>query len=304
MILELKEYAKTLPFSQKTDLYNELANKFGISVITAKKYYNLSDEDMPNPNKPKKNKLSNKSKINGYRNMVYKMLKDKISPVIIKEYVKYKGFTGSDHSLEFFITCISVNNFNKQLNLMTFSKCIEVPGLITIKRNDLLKYITTKNTKINKDKNIEKHFSLIKEKYPIINEITNVYNDFYNIFHEKKEYLLNDFIKKYEPKDIINNNTGEVIELDDNIENIKSGIQGFIKSIKKDIAPIKAAISLPESSGFVEGNNNKFKLIKRILYGRCNLVNLFKKCFSIFSLKTNINIFGLLNFNDSIPYYA
>ena len=63
-------------------------------------------------------------------------------------------------------------------------------------------------------------------------------------------------------------------------------------------------ISFNESSGFVEGNNNKFKLIKRILYGRCNLVNLFKKCFSIFSLNTSNNIFELLNFYSSIPNKA
>ncbi|MFM2489779.1 transposase [Enterococcus avium] len=37
------------------------------------------------------------------------------------------------------------------------------------------------------------------------------------------------------------------------------------------------------SSGFVEGNNNKFKLIKRIVYGRSGLVNLSKKCLLAFS---------------------
>ena len=105
-------------------------------------------------------------------------------------------------------------------------------------------------------------------------------------------------------KNNINIKTGLIVETDDNIENLKSGIQGFIKSIKKDITPIKAAISFNESSGFVEGNNNKFKLIKRILYGRCNLVNLFKKCFSIFSLNTSNNIFELLNFYSSIPNKA
>ncbi|MTL74975.1 hypothetical protein GMA27_04945, partial [Turicibacter sanguinis] len=40
-----------------------------------------------------------------------------------------------------------------------------------------------------------------------------------------------------------------------------------------------------ESSGFIEGNNNKFKLLKRILYGRANLFNLFKKCYTAFQLK-------------------
>lgn len=258
---------------------------------------------MPNPEKPKKYILK-KSKVNGYRNMVYKMVKDNIKPTIIKEYVIYKGFTGTEKSIEHLINLISSNNFNKKLNMMTFKQSIEVPGLITIKRNDLLKYITTKNPKIKKDKIIETHIQIIKEKYPIINEVISVYNDFYNIFKETQENLLDEFINTYEIKNNVNAETGEVYEPDDNIENVKSGIQGFIKSIKKDIAPIKAAISFSESSGFVEGNNNKFKLIKRILYGRCNLVNLFKKCFSVFSLKSSKNIFDLLNFYSSIPNQA
>ncbi len=126
-----------------------------------------------------------------------------------------------------------------------------------------------------------------------------------SIAHEYRHwYQFLEVKNKDELKENINPETGEILEIDDNIENVKSGIQGFIKSIKKDIAPIKAAISFNESSGFVEGNNNKFKLIKRILYGRCNLVNLFKKCFSIFSLKASSNIFNLLNFSSSIPHQA
>ena len=58
----------------------------------------------------------------------------------------------------------------------------------------------------------------------------------------------------------------------------ESRISTFCNGLKKDIAPVKNAISHPESSGFVEGNNNKFKLIKRIVYGRSGLVNLSKKC--------------------------
>ena len=60
--------------------------------------------------------------------------------------------------------------------------------------------------------------------------------------------------------------------------NFKSEIQAFCNGLKKDIAPVKNAISLSISSGFVEGNNNKFKALKRIVYGRSRLVNLEKKC--------------------------
>jgi len=42
---------------------------------------------------------------------------------------------------------------------------------------------------------------------------------------------------------------------------LDSKAKKIIEGIKKDIAPVKNAISFDESSGFVEGNNNKFKLI-------------------------------------------
>ena len=57
-----------------------------------------------------------------------------------------------------------------------------------------------------------------------------------------------------------------------------SEIESFCNGIKRDITPVKNAISLSVSSGFVEGNNNKFKVLKRIVYGRSGLVNLEKKC--------------------------
>lgn len=90
-------------------------------------------------------------------------------------------------------------------------------------------------------------------------------------------------------------------KLIDFIENYRdSKLKGFVEGIEKDIAPIKNAISLPYSSGFVEGNNNKFKLIKRILYGRSNLVNLFRKCYVPFLMNnTDFNLIDLLKTKNS-----
>ena len=74
--------------------------------------------------------------------------------------------------------------------------------------------------------------------------------------------------------------------IDDFIEKYRdSTIASFCNGIERDIAPVKNAISLKVSSGFVEGNNNKFKLIKRIVYGRSGLVNLAKNVLWRFFLK-------------------
>ena len=59
----------------------------------------------------------------------------------------------------------------------------------------------------------------------------------------------------------------------------KKQTESFCNGIRKYIALVKNAIYLDVSSGFVEGNNNKFKLLKRIVYGRSGLVNLAKNVF-------------------------
>lgn len=280
---------------KETAKYKLISEKYNISSVTAKKYFNMTDDEMPKIDKPKYYNTS-KTPINGFRNIIYKMCKDNISPIIIKEYVLYKGYKGTEIALQCFIERILYNNFGIKFHRTSFIQKTLYPGLVIIKRRDLLKYITTKNEKIKKDKIIDKYINIIKERYPVINEIINLYNEFYNIFKMKDESLLDEFLNKYSNNQInIDSKTGEVTEIDDNIENVKSGINGFIKSIKKDIAPVKAAISYNESSGFVEGNNNKFKLVKRILYGKSNLVNLFYKVYPIFSMNNKNNIFELLN---------
>ena len=92
-----------------------------------------------------------------------------------------------------------------------------------------------------------------------------IYNDFYETIMGSDCEALDIFISKYK----------------------ESRLKTLIEGIEKDIAPIKNAISFPQSSGFVEGNNNKFKLIKRILYGRSKIVNLFRKCYLPFLMNNS-----------------
>ncbi|MCB6707571.1 transposase, partial [[Clostridium] saccharogumia] len=149
------------------------------------------------------------------------------------------------------------NNFSISLSMGWYIKYKYPDNIIIIKRNEILKYITTKNEKTKKNKTVEKNIQIIKERYPIITELEKIYDSFYSTIKEADTDQLDKFIDNYR----------------------ESVLKGFIEGIEKDIAPIKNAISYPYSSGFVEGNNNKFKLIKRILYERSKIVNLFRKCY-------------------------
>lgn len=45
-------------------------------------------------------------------------------------------------------------------------------------------------------------------------------------------------------------------------------VQSFVKSVSKDITPIKNAIRFKINNGLIEGLNNKVKALKRSMYGR------------------------------------
>ncbi|MEY8331058.1 transposase [Lachnospiraceae bacterium 48-33] len=126
-----------------------------------------------------------------------------------------------------------------------------------IKRNEILKYILTKNPKSKRNETVEEHINLIKEHYSTVRWTEDVFHTFHSALMEKEPSKIDDFLEKY----------------------TDSSLKGFCKCIKKDIAPVKNVISLEVSSGFAEGNNNKFKLIKRIVYGRTKLANLSKNVF-------------------------
>jgi transposase len=47
-----------------------------------------------------------------------------------------------------------------------------------------------------------------------------------------------------------------------------SELRGFAKGLRKDWAAVTAGLTLPYSSGAVEGHVNRIKMIKRQMYGR------------------------------------
>lgn len=130
------------------------------------------------------------------------------------------------------------------------------PDVTVISRTSLLKYMLTVNPKTKMDKEVDEHIGAIREKFPAAARVEEIFREFHSILMGKEPDRLDGFLEKYED----------------------SEIKSFCNGIKKDIAPVKNAISFDVSSGFVEGNNNKFKLLKRIVYGRSGLVNLEKKC--------------------------
>ena len=227
-----------------------------ISSLIAKRYLAMTQADISRLDNPD-NYKKRESSMNVWLNVIYKMMADGCSNELIYFYIKrQKVFHEPEHKLADYIYLIGKNNFpdSPPFNVKTTMEWVLPPEVIIITRTDLLKYILTCNPKTKRDSNIEKYISQIKSLYPVVEKVETMFKEFHALLMGRDETKLDEYLEKY----------GE------------SKLESFCNGIKKDITPVKNAISLSVSSGFVEGNN--FKVLKRIVYGRSGLVNLEKKC--------------------------
>ena len=206
-----------------------------------------------------RNYKKRESPMNEWLNVIFKMMEDRHSGETIYFYIMHQpSFCESKSLLIEYIYVLGKNNFPDRESFVGkyLMERVFPPDVIVIRRTEILKYLLTCNPKVKKDEKVGMYIDKIKEKYPVAARVESIFKEFHGIIMGEEPENLDKFLKKYED----------------------SEIKSFCHGIKKDIAPVKNAISYPISSGFVEGNNNKFKLLKRIVYGRSGLVNLTKKC--------------------------
>lgn len=234
-----------------------LAQAYGMSAVNARRYLNMSDEEVAKI-KDFKERGKRKTDMDGYMNIVYKMLADGQTPDFVYSYILHLGYAGSLHSLVNHIKAIARNNFGIRLGMGFPNECSYPKDIVVIKRFDLLKYITRKDKAKMEDTNVAKYYGLIEEKFAQVKACAEIWNDFYSILMGNDPDKLDHFLQKYED----------------------SPVSSFVNGIKMDIAPVKNAISTPISSGFVEGGNCRYKATKRLMFGRSGLHHLFLKTYA------------------------
>ena len=92
----------------------------------------------------------------------------------------------------------------------------------------------------------------IFSKYPQVKEIRRCIQDFRKIYEDKDVTLLEQFIAHYS-------------------ESPSNPIKSFASGLCSDLTAVKNSVTSQLSNGFVEGNNNKIKAIKRMMYGRAKI---------------------------------
>lgn len=114
-----------------------------------------------------------------------------------------------------------------------------------------IKQLLFRNIEEIKDENTRKDLEEYLETNQELNTLINMLRRFKEIIFSKKTKRLNKWIK--DAKKI----------------NVKE-LNSFITLIESDIEAVKNAIKYNYSNGLTEGFNNKTKVIKRIMYGRCS----------------------------------
>ena len=92
----------------------------------------------------------------------------------------------------------------------------------------------------------------IKNTFPVISMLSECLSQFRNVFEKKSAEALSEYIVRYKGCEM-------------------EPLKKLAESMEKDIVPVTNAVVEKYSNGYVEGTNNKLKLIKRMGYGRCKL---------------------------------
>lgn len=96
----------------------------------------------------------------------------------------------------------------------------------------------------------EPHRKYIFGNYKNIWELQQCIREFRKLFEKKSVPSLYLFIEKY---------------LNSEIKSLRT----FANGLQRDIDAVENAVAYDYSNGFVEGTNNRLKMIKRTMYGRC-----------------------------------
>lgn len=115
-----------------------------------------------------------------------------------------------------------------------------------ITRNGVFQYLWM-NSELSQN-----HVEYIFNEYPLLYEIRKCIQTFRKIYETQNMPLLYLFIDTYKKCAI-------------------HSLKTFANGLSKDIDAVENSVASDLSNGFVEGTNNKLKMVKRTMYGRCGL---------------------------------
>lgn len=135
-----------------------VAEHFGISQLTAKKYVQMTETELENMDNPKNYRKRKDSTMDNWLNVIFKMMEDGHSNETIFYYIQEQpDFTESRKKLGNYIYLIGKNNFPGRalFNPKYLMEQVLPPDVICFQRTEILKYLLTCNSKTPKNEELK-----------------------------------------------------------------------------------------------------------------------------------------------------
>ncbi|MBD5560514.1 MAG: ISL3 family transposase, partial [Clostridia bacterium] len=241
----------------------EIARRMNLAPSTVGRYVHMTQEDIAALESPKPQKR--KSRAGRYRNIVHKMMVDGHDDRTIFWYLRRVGIDDPAASICTTIRTISVNNFpDRKLmhtDRITGTSSARVPvNAQRFSRKQVGIYLCSLEENCQPNPLLEAHLPELCAAYPTLSWAQSAFEIFYSVITGDDADAVDRFIAAYQT----------------------SPLKSFCHGLSMDIEAVKNAVCEDLSSGFVEGGNNKIKVIKRIGYGRASLKTLEKKSVAAF----------------------
>lgn len=170
---------------------------------------------------------------------------------IIEKNIREKGYQGSSSTIRHYCS-----EWKKRKHSQAVQSNDTTQKIKYLKRSNVNKLFFHPIDKIKSISKLE--YETLCNKYPFLKIILDQVWSFKDLFKEQDSKELDNWID-------------ETRKL-----NIKE-INSFINGIERDKDAVYNAIAYPYSNGLAEGSINKLKVIKRIMFGRCNFETLKNK---------------------------
>lgn len=190
-----------------------------------------------------------RSSLDKYTDFIIKSIQSGLTQSTIARKLAALGYAGTFTNVRSFICKVAVAN---NLEIRKYNNSSSKYNDDGSKKTDI-DYITRKgifqylwmNGELSQE-----HKDYLWKQMPILWEVEQCIKEFRYLFKKKSLPLLYLFIDRYKSSQL-------------------KELSGFATGLQKDISAVENAVASDLSNGFVEGTNNKLKMIKRTMYGRC-----------------------------------
>ena len=228
--------------------YREIARRLGVGRNTIAKYRIGDPMELCRFG-------THQSKLDVYHEEIINCLNNGYSKSQTVKYLYEKGYDGAKSTAFEYLTKIersSDRQFALQPYVRTYTEAMKYKTGSKGKHKDyvtrsgVLRYLWMDESLLTKE-----HKEYLFQEYPKVAEIRKCILQFRRIFSKRNMPELYLFIERYSQSDIPEFRT-------------------FAKGLSRDLEAVENAVASTLSNGFVEGMNNKLKMIKRTMFGRCS----------------------------------